>query len=197
MISFIKFHLEQQVFRRWRAIMSLVRRTNSKRWSTVAKEVPHWDARNQRIATLIPPGSSLVDVGAGAQTMRKHVKGLTRYTPCDLFQNTPDTHLCDFNSGVIPQGIEQHDYSLSSGVFEYVREPGPFFDFLKRVGKTVILSYNVKLPQDSLVDRLACDWINHHNMEEFQRLLAEQGLKPVQQIQHNEREWIFVLERTK
>jgi hypothetical protein len=34
-------------------------------------------------------------------------------------------------------------------------------------------------------------------MEEFQRLLAEQGLKPVQQIQHNEREWIFVLERTK
>ena len=181
------------VFRWLRAFMSLARRTNLKRWSSVATRIPHWDPRTIRIAELINPGSSLVDIGAGAQTMRTHVKGLVKYTPCDLFKNTPDTVVCNFNEGVYPVIDIRHDFCLSSGVLEYIRKPLPFLAFLKSAGDRVILTYNVRLENDSIVNRLACDWINHFTYEELLALLTESGFVVSQKIQHNEREWIFVL----
>ena len=180
------------------ALGATLRKTHRSRWATVAERVPTWDSRNLVVASLVAEGSSVVDVGAGAQTLRKHIKGLVKYTPCDLFKNTPDTHIIDFNEGVYPTGIEQHDYVICSGVLEYVRDPEPFVRFLKASGKTMVLTYNVRLPKDSTIDRLAKDWVNHFSAEELRALLQAHGLKQVREIKsHPEipQETVYLVER--
>jgi hypothetical protein len=190
--------LDQLVFSKWRALLTLVRRTNVRRWAKNIHEVPTWDARNRVIAELVPPGITVMDIGAGAQTMRQHLKGIALYTPCDLFQTTPDTLICDFNRGILPQVPQVHDLAICSGVLEYVCDEDIFFKFVTKWSRGVILSYNVRLPDDSKVDRLAKDWVNHFSLEEIRKIVASHGWRIAKEIHSSPKipqEMVFVLER--
>ena len=175
------------------ALMPLFRKNNLRRWTKVSQEIPSWDARNRLIAGIVPPGSSVLDIGAGAQTLRRHLRETSFYTPCDLVQSTSDTILCDFNNGLIPTGLPRHDFAICSGVLEYIRTPAPFLKLLREHGRQVILSYNVRLPEDSLVDRLANDWVNNYNAAEIRQLLIDHGLRPSAEHLFGQREVVFVL----
>ena len=162
-----------------RAAATLIIKTNVRRWRAVAKNPnPHWDGRNKIIANLVPPGSSVLDLGCGPQTLRRHLDPSCTYQPCDVVQSTPDVILCDFNSGIFPRVSKSYDYVICSGVLEYIRNPA---EFLKRncsLGKVMVMSYNPFNPErgDSKITRLDCDWINHFTKLELEALFDKLGL---------------------
>lgn len=156
---------------------TMLRRTNVARWKRNVHENPHWDARNVYIASLIPDRSSVLDLGAGAQTLRGHLKPGCRYQPCDLVRSSPDVILCDFNRRAFPNlAGELFDYVVCSGVLEYIRQPEEFIAHIRHYGRRLIVTYNVRLDGDSIIDRLACDWINHMTQGDLDRLFSGGGL---------------------
>jgi hypothetical protein len=162
-----------------KAASTLMVRTNVHRWREVSKNPhPHWDGRNEIIAKLIPPESSVLDLGCGPQTLRRHLHTSCKYQPCDVIQSTPDVILCDFNAGIYPQVNERYDYVICSGVFEYIRNPAEFLKKNSRLGNVTILSYNPlgQFPGDSKIRRLNCDWLNHFTNPELEMLFDEVGL---------------------
>jgi len=97
-------------------------KTDLDRWLRVAGEKPHWDERNRMIAALITPGSAVVDVGAGAMTLRDHVHcGV--YVPVDCVPTSPEVVLADFNEGLYPNLSGQFDYAVLSGLLEHIDDP--------------------------------------------------------------------------
>lgn len=162
-----------------KATLTLMSRTNVNRWREVSKNPhPSWDGRNQIIARLIPVGASVIDLGCGPQTLRRHLDPTCSYQPCDVIKSTPDVIFCDFNSGIYPQVSQVYDYVVCSGVFEYIRNPVEFLEKNSLLGKTVILSYNPlnQMPGDSKIRRLNCDWINHFTKTELETLFEKTGL---------------------
>jgi hypothetical protein len=162
-----------------KAASTLVVRTNVRRWREVAKNPhPNWDGRNETIARLIPAGSSVIDLGCGPQTLRRHLDPSCKYQPCDVIQSTPDVIFCDFNSGIYPDAKESYDYVVCSGVFEYIRNPSEFLKKNSLLGKVMILSYNPlhHVLGDSKIRRLNLDWINHFTKPEVEALFDEVGL---------------------
>lgn len=172
-----KFRDESRIL--LKAASVLVVGTNVNRWREVSKNPrPHWDDRNEIIARLIPAGSSVIDLGCGPQTLRRHLPASCKYQPCDVIKSTPDVIFCDFNAGVYPDVKETYDYVVCSGVFEYIRKPEEFLKRNSKLAKTMILSYNPfnQFPGDTKIRRLNCDWLNHFTKPELEKLFAEVGL---------------------
>ena len=159
------------------ALTTLVVRTNVRRWKKVAREKePLWDERNRIIATFIPEASSVVDLGAGAQTLKRYLKSGCEYQPCDIVKSSPDMIVCDFNSGIYPSLSRRYDYVVCSGVFEYIRRPSEFLSSIRQYGKRVILSYNPAGQSVATFERLANGWVNHLTSQQLEALFATNGL---------------------
>jgi SAM-dependent methyltransferase len=161
------------------ACMTLVVRTRVRQWRKVAfAGTPSWDDRNQIMAGFVPAGSSVLDVGCGAQTLKKHLPPGCKYQPSDIVKSSPEVILCDLNAGVYPDTREYFDYVVCSGVFEYVRKPREFLQKIPRYGRIVLMSYNPLNPGGSKLDRLGngWGWVNHFSREELENLLDEMGL---------------------
>lgn len=160
------------------ACATLFFRTHVRRWAKVAQAGPPvWDKRNEIIAGLIPDGSSVLDVGSGAQTLKKHLPAGCRYQPCDCVQSSPEVAYCDFNAGIYPAVSGGFDFVVCSGVFEYLRQPKDFLKKIPQLGRTTLLSYNPLFPESSKFTRLGNNWVNHFTRDEIENLFAEMKLQ--------------------
>jgi len=159
-----------------RICKAFLQRTDYARWQKNISYVPDWDERNVIIARHIPTGSTVLDLGAGAQTLRRYLKAGCLYVPCDLIKSSPDCLVCDFNDGDYPQIARQYDFSVCSGLFEYVREPLKFLRCIKSYAGTVMFSYcpwgGRKIER---ITRLEQGWINHLTMEQLEELFRQAG----------------------
>ena len=177
------------VVRRGRsALATLVLRTHVRKWRRVAAAgPPPWDERNAIIARFIPAGSSVVDLGAGAQTLKSHLAQGCRYQPCDVVES-PNVIFCDFNRGLYPRLNEKFDFVVCSGVLEYVRKPQEFLKRASAYAHTMLLSYNPRMEGESKLDRMAKHWVNHLDHQTLEKMLEEAGLswKLVNRRQPNE-----------
>jgi len=159
------------------ALITLSVRTHKSRWEKVAKDpMPHWDSRNVLISSLIPDGSSVLDLGSGAQTLRRHLKPGCKYQPCDVVKSSPDVILCDFNAGNYPQPGMEYDFVVCSGIFEYIRRPLEFLQRISTLGRTIIFSFNPWHPQTPKFSRLAVHWNNHLTRAETECLFQHSSL---------------------
>lgn len=109
-------------------------------WQLNARETPRWDSRNVALAKHIAPGSAVLDLGAGAQTLRDHLPSDCVYQPCDLVES-PGVLRCDFNAGIWPRLDRHYDVAVVSGVIEYVHEPRPFLERLPATADCVLLTH--------------------------------------------------------
>jgi hypothetical protein len=176
------------------ALTTLVVRTNVRRWQKAAREKePSWDERNRIIATLIPEASSVVDLGAGAQTLKRYLKSGCEYQPCDIVKSSPDIIVCDFNSGIYPSLSRRYDYVVCSGVFEYMRHPSQFLSNIRQYGKRIILSYNAAGPAIATFYRLANGWVNHLTSQQLEALFSTSGLDWKLICRQNNSETIYEL----
>jgi hypothetical protein len=161
----------------------LLRNPDIARWSRLTGKEPGWDERNKIIAARIPPGSSVIDLGAGAQTLREHLPEGCVYQPYDLVKTTPDVVLVDFNRGIYPELPAPVDFAICSGVLEYVIDPMALLVRLPGLAREVIVSYAVREPSDSRLSRLKRGWKSHLSREGIEELLNQL-----------DREWTMVAE---
>lgn len=82
---------------------------------------------------------------------------------------------CDFNRGIYPQPAKVFDYTVCSGVLEYVRDARTFLLRVAMLGQTLVLSYNPIMDQESKLDRLAKGWVNHFRQDVLEAMLDELG----------------------
>jgi hypothetical protein len=134
------------------------------------REDPLWDERNRIIAGLIPENSSVLDLGSGAQTLRKHLKPGCDYQPCDIIQNSPNVLFCDFNAGIYPAVTMSYDYAVCSGVLEYIRRPQEFLAVTSGFGIEMFVSYAAFQEGDSRLKRASEGWTNHFTQLQLENL---------------------------
>jgi hypothetical protein len=92
-----------------------------------------WPGRARSVAQLVPAGSSVIDLGAGAQGLRLQLPRDCTYTPVDL----PEF---DMNRGRWPDG--RYDVAIMAGVLEYARWPGAAFRHLHALAPMAIITYS-------------------------------------------------------
>ena len=109
-------------------------------WERVAQGTPSWHARSQVIAKHILAGSVL-DVGAGSQTLKQYLPPVCEYQPCDIVPGTGVLY-CDFNTGDWSAIDQVYDYVVCAGVLEYMED---LLSFLRTVCEFfthgIIMSY--------------------------------------------------------
>jgi hypothetical protein len=164
--------------RLWAMGETVILRTHVRKWQRVAEQgPPPWDERNTIIARFVPPGSSVLDLGSGAQTLRKHLGPDCQYQPCDVVKISPDVLFCDFNRGIYPAVEKTYDCVVCSGILEYVRNPREFLGRVSSMGRLLLLSYNPRKKGESKFERMAKHWVNHLPNEELEKMFDELGLK--------------------
>ncbi|MBL8079496.1 MAG: hypothetical protein JNM55_16140 [Anaerolineales bacterium] len=155
-----------------RVFKSFFIRSDYKRWENVHLEDFKWNGRNQLIANLISEGSSVIDIGAGTQSIKRYLINC-EYQPCDLVRRTEDTIYCDFNLGVYPKVNKIYDYVVCSGVLEYIRNPEDFISYVGSVGNIAILTYAPLEGDASIVSRLENGWVNHFSKLQIEELFSD------------------------
>lgn len=140
------------------------------RWKRVASELPRWDARNAMLARLVPTGSSVIDLGAGARTLATYLSDACKYQPVDLIPG-PGVIRCDFNAGEFPEVDHVYDVAVVSGVLEYLFDPRVFLAKLSGIARSAIMTYAVRTTGDSLALRSSRGWVNHLYGHQFAAML--------------------------
>lgn len=116
-------------------------------WLDVASgAIEGWDERNKILASHIPADSSVLDIGCGNQNLAKYLPEGCRYTGVDVVSHHGN-QILDFEKGVYPSFSEQFDYSILSGVLEYLPDPADAVQIALNYGNAVIFSY---IPEESL-----------------------------------------------
>lgn len=99
------------------------------RWANVPDR---WPTRLALVATYIPEGSSVLDLGAGAEGLRAHLPRGCAYTPADL----PGF---DMNRGRWPGG--RYDVAVMAGVLEYATDPAVALRRMRELAQMAIVTY--------------------------------------------------------
>lgn len=141
-----------------------------------------WEERNVKIAKLIPPGSVVLDLGAGDLSL---LRNLVRcyYVGYDINPTSPNVQKCDFNTET--PDTWKADYVVISGVLEYLNDPINFINRVVGLGDKMIVTYS---PADGHTkeDRERSKWVNHLTRKEFEDNLFRYNLKFVQETNWNE-----------
>ena len=160
------------------AIKSLLLKNDTMRWKNIAKESPkYWEKRNSIIASFIPQGYSVIDIGSGNQSLKKFLSAGCRYQPCDLITIHDHTMFCDFNSEIYPKVNSPFDIVVCSGVLEYANDPLAVVYNLIKLGDSMLLSYAISKPNDMRFSRILRGWKNHMASDEIEGMFIRLQIK--------------------
>ena len=159
-----------------RILKTAVHKTDRERWRDPGDPGYRTAERNQLIASLIPSGSNVLDLGAGIQQLRRFLPADCEYQPCDL-DGGPDVLRCDFNAGQYPAVTQRYDVLVSSGLLEFVRDPEAFLARLPSLGDVLLLSYRVRPPDEPLWRRLDSGYMSHLTVDDLESLLDRLGYR--------------------
>ena len=141
-----------------------------------------WDYRVQKVASLIPEdAASVMDLGAGAMSLKNYIKDNVRYTPVDYMKRCDNTFKCDFEKKEFPNIYA--DCIACSGIIEYMTDVKWFVARMCEMCKTVVVSY---IPVENMGDyriRQQEGWKNHMNIVELCTLFFENGFIPIKERQ--------------
>lgn len=149
-----------------------INRSDFRRWGTEANLHPAWDSRTLQIARLIPPGSSVLEFGAGRLVLRESLPPGCVYTPSDLVDRGFGTIVCDLNARTLPS-LGHYDVAVFSGVLEYVNDVPRLIRHLSRSVDMIIASYSPT--ETNPCNRRAGGWVNDYDSDELRRLFAAEG----------------------
>jgi hypothetical protein len=116
--------------------------TDYQRWGSAERLSSGWDSRTEKIATLISPGVSVIEFGAGRMVLKRLLSEHCTYTPSDLVDRGGGTIVCDLNGRTLPP-FPPHDVAVFSGVLEYVNDVPRLIAHLSNSVGVVIASYAV------------------------------------------------------
>jgi hypothetical protein len=125
------------------AAARLMRRSDYDRWGDSDNLEKWWEARTQKMATLVPKGSRVVEFGAGSCRLKAWLDASCEYIPSDIVQRGPDTVICDLNRSPLPNLAHLNvNVALFAGVLEYLGDLDGVVDWLSRFVESCIVSYD-------------------------------------------------------
>ena len=107
------------------------------KWSWVSK---WWPERAKAIAEIIPPNSTVIDLGGGHGKLKTLLSKPKRYVNVDIHIWNKSIVVADFNKNEYPD-VGMFDYIVVQGVLEYLNNQSKFLKEIKKYGDVLIISY--------------------------------------------------------
>ncbi len=145
------------------------------RWTNITQT---WPRRYREIVKQIHPGSSILDIGCGTMELKNIIPEGCKYVGLDYIKRDKNTVVCDLNDSKkdLIAITKQFDYSVCSGVLEYIIDADRFVKWISGFSRNVILSYYIRENRDS-VKVCDNDWVNNFSLFEIVDLFAAQGFE--------------------
>lgn len=117
--------------------------------------------------------NSIMDLGAGHQTLRRKIPSDIEYIPCDIYKHVDSTIIVDFNKGEFYN--KKVDVVFCSGIFEYIYDLKQFIKNISKNTNILIGSYHFK---DDVENRSDI-WVNSYSMIDFFKIWHDLGFNCV------------------
>ena len=136
---------------------------------------PKWVERAAFVASLLPEGLAIVDIGCGAMHLERLARP-RRYTPIDRHVWDDRTRVIDLSRKPIPaEWLEGCELAALLGVLEYLADPRPLLSAVAAANCAVAVSYTPTDTGQSVAAREV--FKSHLTTAEFEAMLAEAGLQ--------------------
>lgn len=152
------------------------RASDLERWSDPANLDPVWEYGPRCAARLVPPGSRVLDLGAGDEALAAHLPAGCGYTPSDLVPRSARTHVADLNRGELPPGA--FDVVAILATLEFVHDVEALLKALRARAPLSIVSYCGCTSKD-LDTRLERGYFTDYTRDEFVLLCQKAGWQVV------------------
>jgi hypothetical protein len=170
-------------FRTKGLLLSVIGGSDYRRWSCEDSLKESWRSRTAFIAKLIPPGSRVIEFGAGKRQLQQHLDATCSYVPSDIVHRGPGTLICDLNVMPLPDlGPHDVDTAVFSGVLEYVHDLPHLFAWLGCHVRRCVFSYHCARGSNAAlkrwgerVRRLGHGWINACSEDELCAMWTSAG----------------------
>jgi hypothetical protein len=159
-------------------------------WGNQLNFDPAWDGRAHLAAGLLKGGEKIIcEIGCGPrQGLRSWLPNGSTYIPMDMKQWTPQVHVCDLNTGDIPDYLlRSADVVFMLGVCEYLVDLHKSFVSLAQSCRTLIVSYC----STDLNKARSPLWINSCSGPEFGSLLGRAGFQVDQSLSYHPGQYIM------
>jgi hypothetical protein len=151
--------------------------TESWIWDGPHQFEPSFAQRRARIAVakVIPAGTRVLDLGAGAPSLASLLPARTSWMHGDSVARAPRFLLSALHRGELPP-IGDADLIVILGMVEYVDDPRALLTRLAQTGRPVALSYHAA-DDTATLDRGQFGWVNHLTRAELAAAFAAAGFR--------------------
>lgn len=149
-------------------------RTVMERWSVLGDtEANPWSARAALAAEWLVGEAAVVDLGCGTMNLERYLAPGQVYIPVDVVARDGRTLVCDFNREPPPK--TQASAAVCLGLIEYILQPSAFMVELRRLYKSVVISYcTTDAPQAPPLRREHA-WVNDFDTAGLEAMFREAG----------------------
>ena len=160
------------------------------KWQDIEYFDTLWKRRIELMASYIPAGASVADLGCGEMWLKDFLTTGNTYNPVDYKERGSGTIICDFNKGEFPDII--CDIAFVSGCLEYVIDYPSFIYSISGNYSACILSYCPLEIISNIKERTALAWKNHLKEDEVAKQFLQHGFNLVEKTTFQDKNTIFV-----
>ena len=146
-------------------------------------------SRSRFVGKLIPPGSSVMDIGCGAMAFSKYLPEGCSYACADLHERSPDCQVVDLNKGEFPKG--KWDCIVFLGVLEYVFDVESVLRNAIQASKKVYVDYSSEHLMEASARR-SCGWVSDLTPGGFLDLAIAANTKDVSVIKVVANRYLYI-----
>lgn len=155
-------------------IRKTLNRSDYKRWGSLNELSETWDNRTIEMAKYILPNSKVIEFGAGRIVLKDFLPKNCTYTPSDIVDRGKGTIICDLNKTPLPE-FEHYDYSVFSGVLEYVNNVPKLIEHLSMYMDSFIISYATISEDSKNIKRGMHGWVNNYTEKNIIEIFQKNG----------------------
>jgi hypothetical protein len=133
-----------------------------------------WENRTKKVAELIPPGFSVLDIGGGMGHLYQHLPKGTDYLSIDIRDWTDKTIIANLNLHFPDVPLTGDVCIVCQGIIEYLDNPFWFLQQIKKYGSTLVITYRPKSP--TVMPRL-----NDLSFQQFKAALQQAGWRVIKE----------------
>ena len=152
------------------------RATDVERWRDPANFEVSWHQVAEHAARLVPPGSRVLDLGAGLETLARFLPADCCYTPSDVVSLSSRTVVADLNREEFPDG--EFDVIAALLLLEFIHDVPRLLTEMRRRAPLAIVTYCVRTAED-LEARLERGFVSDFTRNELVLLCQKTGWQVV------------------
>ena len=150
-----------------------LKQSDRHRWQQSKSLFTSWDQRTQRLASHIPPNSTVFEFGAARLVLREMLAEGCTYLHSDLVARAEGTLVADLNKD-LPE-IPKVDYVVFSGVLEYLFEIEKVFLHLNSKTTCFLFSYATLDSFPNIAKRRENGWVSDLSVNDLEKIASKLG----------------------